>query len=170
MPTTTQAPRGADLFRHQAHLVRQVVGMNLAGVTHDESLAHPPGGGNSINWVLGHLVWTYEGALPLLGREPVLPKGAVERYARGSAQLADGEEPLPLADLQAAWDRANDRIDQGLAALPDDALDRPAPFSPGNDPNETVGSLISTVLFHQTYHGGQLGVLRRVAGKAGAIR
>ena len=75
MPTTTQAPRGADLFRHQAHLVRQVVGMNLAGVTHDESLAHPPGGGNSINWVLGHLVWTYEGALPLLGREPVLGRG-----------------------------------------------------------------------------------------------
>ena len=94
MPTTTQAPRGADLFRHQAHLVRQVVGMNLAGVTHDESLAHPPGGGNSINWVLGHLVWTYEGALPLLGREPVLPKGAVERYARGSAQLAEGEEKV----------------------------------------------------------------------------
>jgi uncharacterized damage-inducible protein DinB len=72
--------------------------------------------------------------------------------------------------LLGAWDRANDRIDQGLATLPDDALDRPAPFSPGNDPNETVGSLISTVLFHQTYHGGQLGVLRRVAGKVGAIR
>ena len=170
MATTTQAPRGTGLFRHHAYLIRQVVGMNLAGVTHEESLAHPPGGGNSINWVLGHLVWTYEGALPLLGREPVLPKGAVERYARGNAQLAEDEEPLPLAELQAAWDRATERVDQGLAGLADSALDRPAPFSPGNDPNETVGSLIATVLFHQTYHGGQLGVLRRVAGKAGAIR
>jgi uncharacterized damage-inducible protein DinB len=170
MATTTQAPRGADLFRHQARMVRQVVGMNLAGVTHEESMAHPPAGGNSINWVLGHLLWTYEGALPLLGQQPVLAKGAVERYARGGAALAEGEEPLPLAALQSAWDRATDRIDQGLATLPDDALDRPAPFSPSNDPNETVGSLIATLLFHQTYHGGQLGVLRRVAGKAGAIR
>ncbi|HKU62536.1 MAG TPA: DinB family protein [Gemmatimonadales bacterium] len=170
MPTTTQAPRGAELFRHQARMVRQVVGMNLAGVTHEESLAHPSGGGNSINWVLGHLLWVYEGALPLVGQRPVLGRDAVARYARGGAALVEGEEPLPLAELQAAWDQAADRIDQGLAALPDDALDRPAPFSPSNNPEETVGSLIATVLFHQTYHGGQLGVLRRVAGKPGAIR
>jgi uncharacterized damage-inducible protein DinB len=120
--------------------------------------------------VLGHLLWTYEGVLPLLGREPVLPRGAVERYARRGAPLAEGEEPMPLAELQAAWDRAADRVDQGLASLADEALDRPAPFSPSDNPNETVGSLIATVLFHQTYHSGQLGVLRRVAGKAGAIR
>jgi uncharacterized damage-inducible protein DinB len=170
MTTTTQAPRGADLFRHHARLVRQVVGMNLAGVSHAESLAHPPTGGNSINWVLGHLLWTYERALPLLGREPVLPQGTVERYARGGQPLGEGEEPLPLEELQAAWDRAAERVDDGLAALSDGALDRPAPFSPSDDPNETVGSLIATMLFHQTYHGGQLGVLRRVAGKPGAIR
>jgi uncharacterized damage-inducible protein DinB len=169
MPAATQSPR-ADLFRRHANRVRKVVGLNLTGVTHEESLAHPPGGGNSINWVLGHLLWTYEGALPLLGSEPVLPKGTVERYARGSAQLAEGEEPLPLAELQAAWDRAAERVDQRLAVLADDALDRSAPFSPSNDPNETVGSLIDTILFHQTYHCGQLGVLRWVAGKAGAIR
>ena len=40
----------------------------------------------------------------------------------------------------------------------------------GNDPDETVGSLLSVVLFHQAYHAGQTAVLRRVAVKDGAIR
>jgi uncharacterized damage-inducible protein DinB len=170
----TTAPAGTgralDALRHHARLVRQVVGLNVGGVTHRESLAHPRPGGNSLNWVLGHLVWTYEGALPLMGGEPVLPKGAVERYARGGAPLAEGEAPMDFEALRAVWDRAAERVDTGLASLDPDALDRPAPFSPSGDPNETVGSLLATVFFHQAYHAGQAGVLRRVAGKEGAIR
>ena len=34
----------------------------------------------------------------------------------------------------------------------------------------TVRSIINTVMFHQAYHAGQTAVLRRIAGKEGAIR
>ncbi len=68
-----------------------------------------------------------------------------------------------------AWDEATRRIDAGLAGLAPEALDQPAPHSPGNNPNETVRSLLSVTFFHQAYHAGQTGILRRIAGKEGAI-
>ena len=49
-------------------------------------------------------------------------------------------------------------------------LDRPAPHSPSGNPDETVRSLLTTVFFHQAYHAGQTALLRRIAGREGAIR
>jgi uncharacterized damage-inducible protein DinB len=43
------------------------------------------------------------------------------------------------------------------------------PDSPTGDPDETLGSLLAVALFHQAYHAGQLGILRRIAGESGAI-
>ena len=158
-----------EILRHQARLAHQVVRLNAEGVTHEESLLQPHPGGNCLNWIVGHLVAIYDKSLPLLGQEPVMP-GALERYDRGSPPLRDPAEAMPLADLLAAWDEASRRADAGLAGLTAEDLDRPAPFSPGDDPDETVRSLLSTVVFHQSYHAGQTGVLRRIAGREGAIR
>ncbi|HEX2205183.1 MAG TPA: DinB family protein [Longimicrobium sp.] len=169
---TTTAPETASevgIFRHQAGMVRAVVRMNLESVTHEESLARPEPGGNCLNWVLGHLLVVYNHFLPLVGQAPVMEPSTLARYDRGSAPLTDPAEALPLADLVAAWERTVERVDAGLGTLTPDVLDRPAPHSPSGDPDETVRSLVSTVLFHQAYHAGQAGVLRRVAGKPGAI-
>jgi uncharacterized damage-inducible protein DinB len=158
-----------EVFRHQARATHQVLRLNLAGVTQEESLLQPAPAGNCLNWVVGHLLWVYNGVLPLLGQEPVKEKDALERYARGSAPVQDAADALQLADLLALWDEASRRVDAGLASLTAETLDRPAPHSPTNNPNETMRSLVSTVLFHQAYHTGQTGVLRRLAGKEGAI-
>lgn len=61
-------------------------------------------------------------------------------------------------------------MNEGLARLAPEALDAPAPFSPRNKGDETVRSLLSILVFHQAYHTGQTALLRRMAGKAGAIR
>lgn len=170
---TTPAPAAAgeaEILRHQARLAHQVVRLNAGGVTHEESLLQPHPGGNCLNWIVGHLVAIYDRALPLLGQEPVMAAGAMERYERGSPPLRDPAGAMPLEELLAAWDEASRRADTGLAGLTAEDLARPAPFSPGDDPDETVRSLVATVVFHQSYHAGQTGVLRRIAGKEGAIR
>jgi uncharacterized damage-inducible protein DinB len=168
MTTTTTHPAIA-LLRHHAGLIRNVVAMNLEGLTHEQSLLSPDPAGNSANWVLGHLVCIYNRVLPLLGQEPALEMERIERYDRGSPPITPAEA-RPLAELRAAWDETVERVDAGLAALDPDSLDRPAAFSPSNNPDETTGTLVTTVLFHQSYHAGQLGILRRVAGLEGAIR
>jgi len=156
-------------LQHQVYLVREVVRINLAGVSHEESLVQPQPAGNCMNWVLGHLLATYDQALPLLAQQPMRADGTLTRYARGSSPVTDSTHALPLHELLGMWDETCRRVDAGLAAFPAARLTEAAPNSPTGNPNETMGSLLSTILFHQSYHAGQLGVLRRVAGKAGAI-
>ncbi len=76
---------------------------------------------------------------------------------------------LELRDLLAGFDEASRRFDAGLAGVNPETLDQLAPGSPSGNPNETVRSLLSTIAFHQAYHAGQTGLLRRLAGKEGAI-
>jgi DinB superfamily len=156
-------------FRLQAGIVRNVVAVNVQGLTHADSVIQPRPGGNSLNWIMGHLVWAYEQALPLFGQDLVLERGALDRYARGAPGLASPAEAVNFEDLLSAWDLAAERVDAGLAGLTPNVLDRKAPGSPTNNPNETVRSLVCTILFHQAYHAGQTAVLRRIAGKSGAI-
>ncbi|HEX6038930.1 DinB family protein [Longimicrobium sp.] len=167
-PTTAVSP--TEGLRHVARLTSFVLHANVEGITQAESLAAPQPAGNCLNWVVGHLVCIGNKALPVVGQEPVVDPASLDRYDRGSAPLTDPAEARDIGELMRLWDEVAARMDAGLAGFPGDTLDQPAPFSPGNDPNETVGSLIATMVFHQSYHVGQTGVLRRVSGKAGAIK
>jgi uncharacterized damage-inducible protein DinB len=164
-----QSLSDVEVLRHQARTTHQVVRLCVEGVTHDESLIQPQPGGNCMNWVVGHLVWAYQGALPLLGQEPVMKPTEVERYARHSPPIKNPEEAVDFDNLMDAWDKSAERLDAGLSRLTPEVLDQPAANSPTGNPNETVRSLLATMLFHQAYHAGQTAVLRRITGKPGAI-
>ena len=170
MATATSQKLGdIAVLRYQNHLTQQVLRMNLQGVSHEESLVRPQAAGNSLNWVVGHLLCVYNNVLPGLGQAPVMLTDRLKRYDRGSDPIAD-DEVLDFATLQTSLDEAMGRFDAGLEGLSAEALDAKAPFSPTNNPEETLRSLMGTVLFHQAYHTGQTGILRRVIGKPGAIR
>lgn len=170
---TTAAPATlseVEVFRHQGHMTLAVLRANVDGVTQEESLIQPSPGGNCLNWVVGHLACIYNKMLPLLGQERVMEEEALKRYDRGAPPIKDAAEALELRDLIAAFEKASERVDAGLAAIAPETLDRKVPESPSGNPDETVRTLLSTVCFHQAYHVGQTGVLRRLAGKEGAIR
>jgi uncharacterized damage-inducible protein DinB len=156
------------ILRKQNQNTRWTVQKNVEGISHEESLIHPHPAGNSMNWVIGHLVCIYGKILPALGQQPVIEYESVKRYDRGSAPITSATA-LQFGSLLEAWEQTCNRVDTGLASLSADALDAKAPFSPADNSNETLRSLIGTILFHQAYHAGQTGLLRRVAGKAGAI-
>jgi uncharacterized damage-inducible protein DinB len=158
------------VLRQQAGMVQQVFHLNIDGVTQEQSMIQPQPAGNCLNWVAGHLLAVYHNVLPLLGQQPVMPPEQLRRYSRGSAPMQRMEDAIGITELTSAWDETCARIDAGIAALTADDLAHPAPVSPSGDPNETVGSLLATVCWHQAYHAGQLGVLRRMAGKEGAIK
>ena len=56
-----------------------------------------------------------------------------------------------------------------LCVVTDEALAAEAPFSPTDNPDETIGSLLAGLSFHEAYHAGQIGLLRRIVGKQGAL-
>lgn len=162
-------PNEIEVLRHQARVTQRVVRLNVDSISHEESLIQPQPAGNCLNWVVGHLVYAYQLVFPLLGQEPVIGEARLKPYARHAAPLTNSAEALPLEDLLAAFDKASERVDAGLANLAPKKLDDLAPFSPTDNPKETVRSLLASISFHQAYHAGQTGLLRRIAGKTGAI-
>ncbi len=158
-----------EIFRHSARLIHRIVRLNTNGLTQADSLIQPQPAGNCLNWVVGHLVCIYQHVLPMLEQWPVLKASALQRYDRCSLPIKDSAEACDLSELLSAWDESAARVDAGLISLRSKALDGPAPFSPTGNPDETVRSLLNTILFHQAYHAGQTGILRRIAGKDGAM-
>src|SRR5689334_9187277 len=166
----TEHTGGIDSIRYQASLVHQVVRRNVEGISHEESLLQPEPAANCLNWVVGHLVWAYAGALPLVRQSSALDQQRLTQYARGGPPLTDPAHAVKFDELLAAWDEASRRMDAGLADFPTETLGQPAPGSPTGNPRETIGSLLATIMFHQAYHTGQTAVLRRLIGKPGAIK
>jgi uncharacterized damage-inducible protein DinB len=169
MNTATAMIGEVELLRHSFRTTQQVLRMNVDGITQAESLIQPQPAGNCLNWIVGHLLCVYNDVLPLVGQQRVMEKEALQRYGRGTPALRDANEALPLSEMLGKCDEAVNRFEVGLASLTHERLDLPAPFSPTKNPNETVRSLLATVAFHQAYHVGQTGVLRRIIGKTGAI-
>ena len=172
MSTITQpAPKTAaeiEVFRHIALATHSVFKLTVDGLTQEDSLIQPKPAGNCLNWVVGHLLCVYDQMLPLLGQASVMQPGALKRYERGSAPIKSASEAMELSYLLTGIEEAVARMDAGLQGLSEETMDSPAPFSPTGRP-ETVRSLVSLILFHQAYHTGQAGMLRRLAGKNGAI-
>ena len=145
-------------------------GVNLDGLSNDDALRQPESGGNCLNWVAGHVVGSRAGTLEILGQKPSFKADKYARYRRGSAAVTDANGAVPLSEMVADFASTNEGLAAGLAALTATTLAGKAPFSPGNRDDETVGSLLAGLVFHEAYHIGQLGVLRRMAGQVGAIK
>ncbi len=157
-----------DTVMLQLETSKWALHQNLAGLSHEESLLTPEKGGSCANWVTGHLITAYVNLLNATGEETSRDKEAAAPYQRGSGPL-DPAKARPLDELLAEFDRWHDRVVAKLGELTAEELAAPAPSSPRNDPNETIGSLLGVIAFHQAYHVGQTGILRRMVGRGGAI-
>ncbi len=142
----------------------RTVQMNLEGIAHEESMRSPAGGGNCANWVLGHLVSTRLAVLSLAGAAPMADTEIHDVYnAQEDAPAFDPARAYPLERLQALLDASQERLRTALPGITDERLARPALLG-------TVGETLAFLTFHEGYHCGQLGVLRRTLGKPGKIK
>ena len=158
-----------DALLAQYRFSQYVLQRNTAGISHGESMIAPHEGGNCVNWILGHVVASRSSLLRLLGEEPVLGEAGEKRYARGSTPLADAADALPLSELLAAFESSQERLVSGLKRL-DPAMLSDAPPPGAAVPGiETLGQSLAIHSFHESYHIGQLGALRRILGKDDCI-
>ncbi|MGH9969450.1 MAG: DinB family protein [Pyrinomonadaceae bacterium] len=158
---TTNA--STDALRMLFGLNYDVLKGNLEAISHEESLIQPPGGGNCLNWVLGHIVATRDMALELLKQQPVWRKEEADTYRRGSAPIQDGSRAKNLDQIIADLHRSQDRLLAGLTEVLQPQLNAPAG-------DQSVGEMLFTLQMHEAYHAGQTGLLRRMAGHEGAIK
>ncbi len=151
----------------QIHYNLGALKMNLEGLTNEESLIQPQPAGNCLNWIVGHILANRAGILGLLGQEPVWNEEEAEPYQRGSEPLTDPALAKNLDDLVAMLETSQESILAGLSEISDEALRAPAP---SGKEGETVETGFAGLVFHEAYHVGETGILRRLLGHEGAIQ
>jgi uncharacterized damage-inducible protein DinB len=149
-PTATFIDSLVDHFSFSYRVAHR----NLDGISHEESLIQPQTGGNSMFWVVRHLLTIRDRFFPALGQTPVLSVPA---------------DSLRIDEIVSLWGESQDRLVMGLRSVTEEQLAADAPFAP---PGGTITALQPFLLrcaFHEAYHVGQLGILRRIAGKPGVM-
>jgi len=136
---------------------------NLDGITHEESLHEPEPGGNSLNWVLGHLLWGRNQIFKILGRPPVWEPEKIARYARGSAPVGPDDHPEPFEEIRAALEKTQEPLMEALRSFSAEDLAKV------DEKGQSLSQRLAMLAFHEGYHGGQACLLRRLLGREGAI-
>ena len=122
-------------------------------------------GGSPAHWIVGHLAVARRGLLRKLGGEtPEKPWEA--SFGRGSdAQNVSSDAPDPealVADIESSGNGIAERL--GALTPNEAAADFGRKFPDGST---TIAGSAHFLYFHETYHLGQLGLIRRQAGKSG---
>jgi uncharacterized damage-inducible protein DinB len=155
-----------DILVQQFDAIYSVIRRNVEGLTHADSLAPAAGGGNTANWILGHVVNVHNAAMQIIGAPPVWQSEQLER-ARFDHPIRDAGEAIDWDTLVERFNASRDACLAALAALTDEDLAEKMPDPFGND--TTRAGLLSIFAIHQCYHAGQLGMARRAAGLRTAI-
>ncbi|HET9947885.1 MAG TPA: DinB family protein [Longimicrobiales bacterium] len=158
-----------EALERQFRFFYRTVRANLAGLSAEDALVQPGGGGNCANWTLGHLVYVQNAAMRLVRAAPVWENPDLERVRPRSGPIRSAEEALDWDAMRNALLASEERFVEALRALPQEVLDQEGFTDPTGEAVTRAGLLLF-LAGHQLYHSGQLGLLRRVAGHEGAIR
>jgi len=142
-----------------------VLRANVGEITQEESLLQPKPAGNCVNWVLGHIIVYRCRLLRGLGAEAVWDEADYKLYERHEAPLTRPEGAKPIAELWSALDETLKRLEMALSTLTPAKLAEVAPFIQDDEPGGTFETALTVFAFHDAYHSGQTGVLRRIIGK-----
>ncbi len=145
-----------ELVKNQASITTQVAFLNIEGITHDESMIFPNGEANCMNWVLGHLLYVRNGLLNVLVDQPVWENEKFSFYSRGVLAVDRKDEFLNFEELKSYLKQSQDKLDAKFNSI--------EKFNPDQIKD------LATLCFHENYHSGQLGYIRRLLGKSGAIK
>ncbi len=131
---------------------------NLQNLTDD--LVRAGEDGTHTNWVVGHLLHSRYWLLKTLqANTPEEASAMAAAYQRGTK--ASNAAVFSLTYLTQAFEQNQILLEQ---LLPEIDL-----TTPQEGRHATLGEFITFVLWHETYHLGQLGIFRRLSGLEGAI-
>lgn len=136
----------------------------LHALSDDDVWYQMEGKANPIAWIVGHVVETREQLLTLLGAAAGLGWGG--RFKRGSARLDRAEYPS-RQDVESAFVASQELVLAAVRALSAERLAEKPPVSFGGA--KTWADLLTFFAFHEAYHLGQIGFIRKNVGHAALV-
>jgi len=141
-----------------------VVGRLTEDLSHADSLLVPHYGGNCLNWILGHVLISRHRVLKLLALEPLWTTAEIPLYETGSEPIDEGRA-LFFERLMADLAASTERIAGGLEGKSFADMAQELPKKSEDQDPQTLGQALLGLYWHESYHIGQMELLRRVAGK-----
>jgi len=152
-------PRIAPLAE-TVRLNTRLFGNCLDGLSDEQSRVRPTAATNSACFVAAHLVESRYYILKTLGVERPNP---LEGYT-GSWKSIEAITAWPtLAETRTAWHTVSEALDERLGNIRADELDAPITTQLPLE-TRTVLGMLTFLVQHDSYHVGQLSLLRKTAG------
>jgi uncharacterized damage-inducible protein DinB len=133
----------------------------LDGITSEEAGTSPHPDCNSAHFVLGHIA-TYR--LEMAKHLTIdVSYDLGKTFAWGAKDENRAAYP-PLAKLHEVLDDVGAKLAQRLATITEEELATEGPYEVPPMP-KTIAGVLAFLVFHESYHVGQLGYLRRFSGQ-----
>ena len=144
---------------------------NLDGISHPESLTTPAKECSSVNWITGHVLNSRDRLLARLGGKKFLGDEEAEFYRMGTKPATAGETSVQLARLREGIKTTGAALIEKLQSLSEQDLEKEVEPKtiPARMDKPNLGALLTFLLFHESYHAGQLGLARRMLGKPSGL-
>jgi len=139
----------------QFTFLKRVMALNASDVSQKDSLISSPSSGNSVNWIVGHMIAVRDAILQALGAEKMASEEMEKLYNRGTPNVTS-ENAMDINKLIEMYNTGSDEIIKRLTE--NELTDKEA--------IETIAILS----FHEAYHTGQIGLFRRLMGKEPKIK
>ncbi len=123
-------------------------------------LSRPGDNSNHLTWITGHVVVHRGRICKLLGSNWSVPWESL--FIRGAALEENAKYPSP-GELQKAWKEVSENLATSLANASPEALSKPV-NNPSPSLDGSIGGLVAFLCFHETYHVGQMGFMRKLLG------
>jgi uncharacterized damage-inducible protein DinB len=153
MPTPTQ-------YINSVKRIDRIIKSKTEGLTHADSMKQLPFPGNCMNWNLGHLLVYRMQYLGVIDGVSQADAAEFALYGGGSEPLTDSRKAIPLPTLLARLDAASDQIVAALQAMAPEKL---AELYDADNGTTVDDRLSFYLVFHESYHAGQLELLRELA-------
>lgn len=152
----------AQLLTVNASLMARAVD----GLSAEDLVAQPGEHGNPMLWILAHAVATRGGLLKMLGAAWDAPSWT-HTFVRGSARPAAGEYP-PVAQILATLTSTSGALQTALETVTPEQWSAPS-TQRFPVPDRTLRGDLAFIVFHETYHVGQMAYVRRWLGHSGLV-
>ncbi|MCB2199229.1 DinB family protein [bacterium] len=138
--------------------------LNMRSISDEESRQRPEPAGNSINWLVGHLLLTRVMMLSFTPFEEKKLGEGLEIYNRGADAAYSPDELMSLDELKERFATTQEKLQEWMHGLKEEELKVQV------REDNTLEERLLFLNFHESYHVGQIGLLRRLVGRPGAIK
>lgn len=130
----------------------------LKDISDDESNIRSAAYANTMKWIAGHLLSCRMTVIEILtGANP--DRNYQVLFGKGTMWKEDNNYPT-IEHITQVWIKTADELYLQIKKVENDAWQAPAPFRT-SIPNDTIAGLIAYFSMHESFHLGQLSLLRK---------